>query len=209
MKGLSTIAVLLGALSVTQAANTPNIEQRLSSILTKNELHSKKAALLNQLQLVDEKIHAMNMADDTTTASNTTAADSTTADDSTTKADNTTAADSTTTADNTTSTDNSTKSADTTTSTDSTTKADDTTTTDSSTKAADTTTTTSDSGATIWIVVGVLAAVGAGVGIYFWKCKKNDESAEGGDRDDKYAKFLDNELNNWRVICDKSQVVWS
>ena len=191
MKGLSTIAVLLGALSVTQAANTPNIEQRLSSILTKNELHSKKAALLNQLQLVDEKIHAMNMADDTTTASNTTAADSTT------------------TADNTTSTDNSTKSADTTTSTDSTTKADDTTTTDSSTKAADTTTTTSDSGATIWIVVGVLAAVGAGVGIYFWKCKKNDESAEGGDRDDKYAKFLDNELNNWRVICDKSQVVWS
>ena len=172
MKGLATVAVL-GALSTAEASST--MEDRLDKVMNKFELHKQKSRLLNELQSVDKKIHALEMADAATNSTDTSK-------DTTSNSTDTTASNSTdTTATNSTDT----------TATNST----DTNSTDAnSTKAADADTSSGSSGIIIAVVVAVVAGAGA---LWWFKFRKSDDQSEGGEVDDKYAKFIDNELANW------------
>ena len=151
MKGLAAIAVLLGV----TAAET-GVETRLNQLVDKKELHMQRSRLLNELQSVDKKIHAIEMADDAAAADTTKANDTKTAD--TTKADDSKAA------------------------------AD----TNSTSTAA-----TTDAASNNTLIYGIAAAVViGGAAVWWFKCRKSGEDNEGGETDDKYAKFIDNELAN-------------
>lgn len=164
MKGLAAIAMLMTA---TQAGN---IEERLHQIVDKNELHLRKAQLLNELEMIDHRIHAVTMSANSSSNATATAATNSSSNASTTK--NTTAAST-----NTTSTNASTNA--------------------STNGSANTTAAAASSGGSAGLIIGIVAVLAIGGGaLWYCKNKKGDSENEGGEKDDRFSKFLDDELNN-------------